>query len=222
MREILASDAPLPTATVTIAVGVPADTVRQRPDVRAAERTLAAETARVGVAEAARYPSFQLSGSIGVEALTESALGDRSGSFYSIVAGVTAPIFNAGRLSAEADSQDAVREQAAATYRTTVLNALQEVEGALAGIVRSREHFDALSRATDAAREAADLARQRYEAGVIDFQSVLDTQRTVRSLEDSLATTESDGVLSVVQLYKALGGGWSPVAEEEANGEDAR
>ena len=215
----LAATRALPAVPEQIAVGIPADTLRQRPDVRAAERTLAAETARVGVAEAARYPSFNLSGSIGLEALTFSALGD-NGAATSLLAGISSPVFNAGRLRAQVDIQDAVREQALVAYEQTVLRALQEVENALVALARSREREQALVRAVEAARNAALMAEQRYSAGLIDFQPVLDTQRSVLSVEDNLATTRADGVLALVRLYKALGGGWSPQSEIRPVGKD--
>ena len=204
-----------------IAVGIPADTLRQRPDVRAAERRLAAETARVGVAEAARYPSFKLSGSIGLEALTLGALGNSGAAASSLLAGITGPIFDAGRLRAQVEIQDAVREQALVAYEQTVLTALQDVENALVALARNRERVEALANAVESARNAALLARQRYSAGLIDFQSVLDTERTVLVLEDSLASSRADGVLALIRLYKALGGGWSPQAEVRPTSKDA-
>ena len=216
----LASGGDLPPLPVHVAVGIPADTLRQRPDVRAAERTLAGETARLGVAEAARFPSFTLSGSIGLEALTLGGLRD-SGAVSSLLAGVTAPIFDAGRLRAQVDIQDAVREQALVSYERAVLAALQEVENALVALARSRERSEALANAVNAARSAAALARQRYSAGLIDFQSVLDTERSVLALEDSLASSRADGVLALIRLYKALGGGWSPARITPTTGEDA-
>lgn len=206
----LAATGELPTVPERIAVGIPADTLRQRPDVRAAERRLAAETARVGVAEAARYPAFDLSGSIGLEALTLGGLGNSGAATSSLLAGITGPIFNAGRLRAQVEIQDAVREQAQVTYEQTVLTALQEVENALVALARNRERVEALAIAAESAGNAAQLARQRYSAGLIDFQSVLDTERNVLSAEDSLASSRADGVLALIRLYKALGGGWSP------------
>lgn len=208
----LAGGGGLPQAPASIAVGIPADTLRQRPDVRAAERTLAAETARLGVAEAARYPAVQLSGSIGVEALTFGGLGDGGAGAYSLLAGLTAPIFNAGRLRAQVDGQDAVRERAQAAYEASVLAALEEVENALAALLHTREREQALANGLDAARSAAELAHGRYSAGLIDFQSVLDTDRSVLALQDSLASTRADGLFALIRLYKALGGGWSPAA----------
>ena len=216
----LAEGGGLPTEPAQVAVGIPADTLRQRADVRAAERKLAAATARVGVAEAARYPSFKLSGSIGIEALTLAASGNAVGALYSLLGGVTAPIFNAGRLRSQVEVQDAVREQAQLTYEQTVLTTLQEVEDALVALVNNRQRSEALAHALEAARSAALIARQRYSAGVIDFQPVLDTERSVLSLEDSLASSRADGVLALIQLYKALGGGWSPQAESRPAGKD--
>jgi len=216
----LAAAGDLPAVPAQIAVGIPADTLRQRPDVRAAERTLAAETARVGVAEAARYPAFNLSGSIGLEALTLGALGNSGAATSSLFAGITGPIFDAGRLRAQVEIQDAVREQAQIAYEQAVLTALQEVENALMSLARNRERVEALSIAAASARNAAQLARQRYSAGLIDFQSVLDTERSVLSSEDSFARARADGVLALIRLYKALGGGWSHETDTRPIGKD--
>ena len=219
LHERLVPDGALPSMPAQIAVGIPAETLRQRPDVRAAERTLAAETARVGVAEAARYPSFQLSGSIGLEALTLGGLGNRGAATSSLLAGITAPIFDAGRLRAQAELQDAVRERAQVAYEQAMLTALQDVENALVSLARSRDRTEALSIATTSARSAAEFARQRYGAGLTDFQSVLDSERSVLTLEDNFISARADGVRALIRLYKALGGGWSP-ADEAAPGKD--
>jgi len=205
----------LPSVPAEITIGIPADTLRQRPDVRIAERTLAAETARLSVSEAGRYPSFNLSGSIGVEALQFSALGNTGAAASSLLAGITAPIFSAGRLRAQADIQDAVREQAQIAYEQSVLTALQDVENSLVALTRSEERINALGNAAQSARMAAELARQRYSAGLIDFQSVLSTERTLLSNEDSLAIARADKVQALISLYKALGGGWSHKVTED-------
>ena len=218
----LAGGGPLPAVPAQIAVGIPADTLRQRPDVRAAERKLAAETARVGVAEAVRYPSFKLSSSLTLDALVQGTTGNTVGLFYSLLGGITAPIFQAGKLRNLVKAQDAVREQAQMAYEQAVLTALQDVENALWSLVRNRERAEALTRAAEAARNATVLARQRYGAGVIDFQSVLDTERTVLSVEDSLASSRADGVYALIKLYKALGGGWSPKGAPRPAGKDSR
>jgi NodT family efflux transporter outer membrane factor (OMF) lipoprotein len=210
LQSRLAEGNGLPTIPGEIAVGIPADIVRQRPDIRKAERLLAAETARVGVAEAARYPSLKLNGSIGIEALTVGTLGDSGAVTSSVLAGITAPIFDAGRLRNKVEIQDAVREQALVAYEKSLLSALQEVENALVAIARNRERVNALESAAQSARNARQLAQQRYQAGLIDFQSVLDTERILFSVEDTLASSRADGVLALIRLYKALGGGWSP------------
>jgi NodT family efflux transporter outer membrane factor (OMF) lipoprotein len=217
----LAAPRELPALPDQIAVGIPADTLRQRPDVRAAERRLAAETARVGVAEAARYPSFNLSGSIGLEALTFGALGSSDAVASSLFAGIAGPLFDAGRLRAQVEIQDAVREQARVAYEQTVLVALRDVENALVALVRNRERVEALANAVESVRNAAQLARQRYSAGLIDFQSVLDSERSVLLLEESLASARATGVQALIRLYKALGGGWSPQAEARSVNKDA-
>ena len=205
----LADESPLPNMPKDIAVAIPADVLRQRPDIRAAERQLAAETARLGVAEAARYPSFKLSGSIGLEALSADALANRDAAVSSLLAGITAPIFDAGRLRSQVEIQDAVLAQTEITYQQAVLTALEDVENALLALSANSERKEALTNAADAARKAAQMARQQYSAGLIDFQSLLDTERSVLTIEDSLASTSSENLLALIRLYKALGGGWS-------------
>ncbi|MBU5613648.1 efflux transporter outer membrane subunit [Geomonas azotofigens] len=208
LHQRLSAVKELPSLPEQVAVGIPAETLRQRPDLRAAERKLAAETARVGVAQAARYPSFTLSGSIGLEALTVGGLAGASAARSSLLGGVTAPIFDAGKLASQVEIQDAVRQKAEIAYRQSLLTALQEVENALVSLSKSQQRGEALQSAAASARNAAVLARQRYSAGLIDFQSVVDTERNVLSVEDGLAATRGDTALALVTLYKALGGGW--------------
>jgi NodT family efflux transporter outer membrane factor (OMF) lipoprotein len=218
LRSRLGSPGELPKAPASVAIGIPADTLRQRPDVRAAERRLAAETARVGVAEAARYPAFSLAGSIGLEALTVGALGNSGADAYSLLGAIAAPIFDAGRLRAQVEVQDALREQALVSYEQTVLGALEEVENALVAVANSRKREEAWASAADAARNSALLARDRYSAGLTDFQSVLDTERSVLVSEEGLANSRADGVSALIRLYKALGGGWSPPNNQTRRG----
>ncbi len=217
-RQLIAP-APVPAVPERVAVGIPADTLRQRPDVQASERKLAAETARVGQVMAARYPGFTLSGSIGLEALTLGALGTSSAVTRSVLANVAGVIFDGGRLRSQVEIQNAVQEQALIEYEATVLTALEEVENALVSLNENRQRKTALRDATEAARNAAMLARLRYIGGLIDFQTVLDTERTVLTAEDSLATASAEGASALIRLYKALGGGWAPesVVDAEAN-----
>ncbi|MGE0875089.1 MAG: efflux transporter outer membrane subunit [Burkholderiales bacterium] len=208
LAQRLAASAPIPAPPARVAVGIPADTLRQRPDVRAAERTLAAETARIGVAEAARYPGFTLSGSIGLEALGVSALGASGATAASIAAGIAAVVFDGGRLRAQVDAQSAVAERALVGYEAAILAALQDVEDALVSLDNSVRRAEALGSAVASARNAAQLARLRYDSGIIDFFTLLDTQRTLLAIEDSLAATQAERASALIRLYKALGGGW--------------
>jgi len=206
----LGSAEAVPVLGHAVAVGIPADTLRQRPDVRGAERKLAAQTARLGEAEAARYPSFKLSGSIGLDALTLSGLGSGDAGTRSLLGSIAAPIFDAGRISANIGIQDAKLEQARLNYRMTVLNALEEVENALANVANTSERRMRLEQATNSARNTLQIAQQRYSSGLTDFLSVLDSQRTLLKLEDELASSAGALATAQIQLYKALGGGWSP------------
>jgi len=209
LHDRLAASRPLPVAPDGVAVGIPADTLRQRPDVRAAERTLAAETARLGQQQAALWPSLSLSGSLGWQAFSAAALGG-SGSFTRSLAGsLAANLFDGGRIRRRIAAQDAVQEQALVTYEQTVLTALEDVENGLVAYASARDKRDTRQRAATSARQAATLSRQLYQAGLADFQKVLDTERTQLTAEDSLATAEADVLTAVIQLYKALGGGWN-------------
>lgn len=203
---------PLPVAPSRVAVGIPADVLRQRPDVRAAERRLAAETARIGQTAAQRYPDLTLSGSIGLEALTFGALGAGGAVAHSIVAGVSGILFDGGRVARQVEIQEAVRDQAAVAYEKAILTALQDVESALAAVQYTQARRRILDEAVVAARNAATYAAQRYRSGIVDFQAVLDTQRSLLSVEDARTSSHADETAAVVRLYKALGGGWPPEA----------
>lgn len=215
LREKLAVPAAMPKVPEKVMIGIPADTLRQRPDVHAAECTLAAETARIGVRTAALYPSLVLSGSIGLEALSLGALGGDAAT-SSLAANLLATIFDGGRLRQQVEIQTAVQEQTLVNYEATVLTALEDVENALVALGNGRKRKEALASAAEAARNATLLARQRYASGLIDYQTVLDTERSVLGIEDSLATAEAEQVSALVRLYKALGGGWSVASQSPA------
>jgi len=200
----------LPRQPARVAVSIPAEALRQRPDITAAERRLAAATARVGQAEAARYPAFSLSGSIGLQALGLSTFTGGGQVARSLAASVSGPVFDAGRLRAQVQVQDALREQQLAAYRKAVLAALEDVQNALVALSDTRLREQALLDAADAARNAALYARHRYASGLIDFQTVLSTERSLLTIEDNLASAEAARFTALIQLYKALGGGWSP------------
>jgi len=203
-------------ASLEVAVGVPAEVLRRRPDVRQAERKLAAETARVGVATAELYPKFSLLGSIGLEALSLSNVVSAASRTYSLGPSVTWRLFDAGAVRKNIEAQSAVQEQALVKYEATVLNALQEVENALVAYAEEQNRRQSLREATEAARRAVSLAQAQYRAGMIDFRSVLDAQRSLLSFQDELAKSEGNVTSNLVRLYKALGGGWTPLAAGEA------
>lgn len=209
LDERLAGVADIPAIPDRVVLGIPADTLRQRPDVRAAERSLAAETARIGVAEAKRHPGFTLDGSLGLEALTLGGLTGGNALAGSLLARVTGTLLDGGRLAQQVEIQNAVQAHALASYRATALTALEEVENALVSLSRGRQRQASLRKAEAAAASAAELARQQYQAGLVDFQNVLSSQRTLLDTRDSLKSSQADTAGALVQLYKALGGGWA-------------
>jgi outer membrane protein, multidrug efflux system len=218
--EELDAVAAVPTPPDGIAIGIPAESLRQRPDVRAAEQRLVAETARLAQSRAARFPSFSLRGSLGTDVVSAALTGGTSVA-ASLVASVSQTIFDGGRIRQQIAIQGAVQEQAAISYESTVLTAFEEVENALASLEQNRLRLASLATAAEASRNAALLARHQYAAGLSDFQTVLDTQRTLLAAEDSLATTQVSRATALVQLYKALGGGWSPAGADAATAGDS-
>lgn len=209
LQARLANAAPVPQAPADLALALPADTLRQRPDVRTAEHRVSAALARVSQADAARYPSFRLSGSLGLNALTLGALTQGASVASSLLASVSVPLFDGGAARAQVRSQEAALEQARLGYQSAVLTALKDVEDALVSLQGHRERLARLQAASAAAANAELLARQRYESGLIDFRTVLDTQRTLLSTQDSVASTQASLSADMVRLYKALGGGWT-------------
>jgi NodT family efflux transporter outer membrane factor (OMF) lipoprotein len=209
----LAAIAPLPQADETIALSLPADTLRQRADVRAAEERVSAAVAELAQVDAARKPSFNLGGSLGLSAVTLGSLTSGGSLVASLLGNVSMPLFDGGAASARVAAQRAGVTQAQLAHRAAVLAALQDVEDALAALANNTERQAHLQQAAEAAANAALLARQRYQSGLIDFQTVLDTQRSQLGAEDSLAIARADQGADIVRLYKALGGGWVPAAE---------
>ena len=199
----------IPNPARSLAVGIPADTLRQRPDVRVAGYQLLAAAASTRAAAAERYPSLNLSGSLGLTSLRTGKLFNPEIAAAGFAAGITSPIFDAGRIRSNIEAQSAAEVQAYQTYRATVLTALSEVEDSLIACRRTGERLAILEKATVSAREAALLAQQRYEAGITDILTVLDSQRTLLGLEDSLFNVRASRTIAYIQLYKALGGGWS-------------
>ena len=198
--------AAIPEPPADIAAGIPADTLRQRPDVRSAERSLAAATARVGVAQAQLYPSLGISGNIGTSALT-------AGGLFDIITGqlfaqLGQTIFDGGARRSQVRAQEAAVDGAFAAYRQSVLGGLEDVENALQAATAADRRTAQLAIAEEAARNSAILARVQYQSGLTDFQTLLTTEQSLLSASNSLAGSRADRALAMVQLYNALGGGW--------------
>jgi len=214
IHQLLKEPAPIPAPPVTVAVGVPADTLRQRPDLRRAERQLAAATARIGLATADLYPKFQLSGSIGVNSVDSADILAPASRSYHFGPSFSWPLFEGGRIRRNIEVQSTLQEQALLEYRRVLLSALEEVENALKAYIEERRRHQALSEAAEAAAAAAGLARDKYQAGLQDFSTVLDAQRSQLSFQDQLAQSQGAVSTNLVRLYKALGGGWQTLAAE--------
>ncbi|MEM9372498.1 MAG: efflux transporter outer membrane subunit [Planctomycetota bacterium] len=199
----LQTPAPLPVPPPEVVLGVPAELLRQRPDIRAAERRLAAQTARVGIATTALYPQFSLGGSIG-SSFSSTPLS------FSLGPSVRWTLFDGGAVRSQISVEDAVLEQALLAYEQTVLRAIEEVETSMTTFIEQRIRLDAVNRSADSAREAFRLARGVYREGLIDFQDLLSVQMELLSAESQVAEASGLASQNLVSLYKALGGGWDP------------
>jgi len=204
--RLLRSIAHLPTPPQVIGVGLPADLLERRPDVISAQRSLEAEVIRIGVAQADLYPALRLSGALNTSSNTVGRVFDTS--VGSLFAGVTAPIFQAGQIRARIEQQKGSADVALANYRGTILTALQDVENALVATRSARQREAAFTEAEEAALASLGLAEIRYRSGAIDFQTLLDAQRNLLSVQDSRVSASSSRSTEAVQLFKALGGGW--------------
>jgi NodT family efflux transporter outer membrane factor (OMF) lipoprotein len=201
---------PPPVMRTGTTLDPPAELLRRRPDIRAAERRVAAANADIGVAVANEYPSLNLTGTIGLNASRISQLGDISARTWWFGPSLSVPLFNAGKLAAQADVKRAQWDEAVITYRSTVLDALQEVENAITSYGNERGHNHALAQSVAADRDALTLSRDLYSKGLTSFLNVLDADRSLYDAQDQLA--QSDAALStdLISLFKALGGGWTP------------
>jgi outer membrane protein, multidrug efflux system len=209
-HDKLRAEKTIPVPPAKIAVGVPADMLRQRPDIRRAERQLAAQTARIGVATADLYPSLSLIGTLGLTSISAGDLLTGSSGFYTFGPSLRWNILDGGRIRNQIKVEDARTEQALLAYEQAVLNALKEAENAMTAFVEQRFEFEALQRSADAARRALKLSTRLYKDGLLDFQNVLDSQRSLFVIENDVAVSKGQAALNLVNLYKALGGGWNP------------
>jgi outer membrane protein, multidrug efflux system len=200
----------IPAPAPTIPVGLPSDLLRRRPDIRRAERELAAATARIGVATAALFPKFYLTGAAGLQSIEAEDFFDGGSRFWSLGPSLRWPIFTAGRLRQNIQVENARQEQAVIQYEQTVLTSLEEVENALVAFGKEQERHRELTRAEQSSRRAVTLANDQFRSGLVDFLSVLEAERTQFAAQEQLVRSEQALSQNAVRLYQALGGGWTP------------
>jgi len=210
-KPLLAAPAPIPRGPDALTLGIPADVLRQRPDVRASERTLAAAVAQIGVNQAQLYPALSLSGSLDTRSLSVGTLLDTiTGNVF---AGLTQAIFNGGRLNAQVRSSRAAADAAFAAYKQTVLLAIEDVENASVALETARRREEQFAIAFEAANNSAILARSQYRAGLTDFNTLNTQEAALVSARNGVVQARSDKATALVALYVALGGGWDAAAD---------
>ena len=215
LLEELETEAPIPVTPPEVPVGLPSDLLRRRPDIRRAEATLHAETARLGVAIADLYPRFVLNGGVGLSGDNIGALTNRNYYNWSIGPSISWPLFQGGRIRANIAIQSEAQRQAFIQYHAVILTALQEVENALVALVAEQQHRRSLVTAVEAERKAVDLSQRLYTQGEIEFVTLLVAQRALYSSEDALVQSDRSVAQNLVALYKALGGGWEGAGEAQ-------
>lgn len=213
LADELRTTGPIPVAPPELPYALPSDLLRQRPDVRRAERQIAAATALVGVASADLYPRFSLIGAAGLESLAASDFFNSSSKLWSIGPSITWPIFRGGQIVATIEVRDAQQQQALISYRQAILNAFEEVENAIVAYTRELDRRKTLADAVGANQRATALARSLYLSGLSDFLNVLDAQRNLFQTQSVLAQSDTAVSADLVALYKALGGGWETAGD---------
>jgi NodT family efflux transporter outer membrane factor (OMF) lipoprotein len=206
---------PMPHTPMWVAAGIPADLLRRRPDVRSAERQVAAQSAQIGVAEAALYPTISVNGLIGWDAADLTKLFETRSFIGAILPGFSWNILNYGRILNNVRGQEARTQELIANYQSTVLRAAREVQIALRGFVRSREQADDLAKSVAAARAATELGTQQYRTGTIDFNRVYNLETAQVQQQENLAVAAGNIALNLVNAYRAMGGGWELRLEED-------
>jgi multidrug efflux system outer membrane protein len=208
LEEQLTAVGSIPASKPMVPVGLPSELLTRRPDVRAAERNLAAATANIGVATADLFPRFSLTGSLGQESINSGTLTGGESRFWSLASGFSWPILDSGRIRANIKLQNARQQEAMNIYTKSILTALEDVENALVAYGNEQERLRLLEAGTAANRKSVELATQRYQKGLVDFLNVLDAQRQLYQSEDALAVSRGRLALSLIALYESLGGGW--------------
>jgi NodT family efflux transporter outer membrane factor (OMF) lipoprotein len=208
LTDLLGGPPKIPTAANNVAIGIPAELLRRRPDVRRAERLVAAQSARIGVATSDLYPRFFITGSIGVTAFEFDELFTSESFNGSIGPGFSWNILNYGRLLNNIRANRAVFDQLVVQYQQTVLEANRETEDAVVGFFREQERMAALARSADAAKQSVDLVLVQYKEGSVDFNRVFNLQELLVRQQQALAESQGTIAANLIAIYKSLGGGW--------------
>ena len=212
----LAERKSIPAPPQTIPLGLASDLLRRRPDIRRAERGIAAASARVGVATSDLFPKFSLTGSFGLQSEEADTFFNMNSRYWSIAPSVRWNVFDAKRIRNRINAATAREEAAVSEYEKTVISALEDVENSLTEFVQEQARWRALSAAATASARALELATDRYKSGIGDFLDVLETQRALYDLQDQIVQSELGLSRSLISLYKALGGGWeAPAAAKQ-------
>jgi len=205
----LSSDEPIPKLPPEVLVGLPSELLRRRPDIRRAERQLAAATAEVGAATADLFPKFSLTGIFNLQSVSASDWFTGRSRFWSVGPTIRWPLFDAGRIRANIEVRNAQQEQALRQYEKAILTGLEDVEKSLVSYVKEQARNRSLVDAVAANRRAVQLVNELYTRGLVDFLNVLITQRALYNTESDLAQSNALMASNLVALYKALGGGWN-------------
>lgn len=214
LKPLLATTRPIPAGPRVVGAGFPADVLRQRPDVRSAERNLASATAQIGVAKAALLPALTITGSVSTRADAIGGVLDTvTGGLF---AGLTQALFNGGRLTSQVRSNEAAADAALAAYKASVLTALEDVENAIVALDAAQRREREFAIQLDAANNAAILSRTQYRSGLSDFLTLSQQETSLLTARNGVAQARADQATALIQLYGALGGGWDASAAPEA------
>jgi multidrug efflux system outer membrane protein len=214
LKTLLEKPEPIPNAPPIGPLGVPSDLLTRRPDVRRAEQLLAATSARIGVATAELFPKFNITAALGLASASTGKLFQDASRQWSLLPGLTLPIFSGGKITADIESKKAFFDEALLRYQDTVNKALEEVENALVALSSGEKHREALHKAVESNQLAVELAETRYKAGLTAFLDVLTAQRSLYTVQVSLSQSQAALTTSYIALYKALGGGWQVFKEK--------
>jgi NodT family efflux transporter outer membrane factor (OMF) lipoprotein len=208
MNYLLGEQGAIPTAPAEISLGMPQDLIRQRPDIRSAERQLAAQSEQIGIAETDLYPAFAIGGSIGTNATDHGDLFNNDSKTWNLFGAFQWNILNYGRLKSNVRFQDALFQQLLVDYQDTVIQAQGDVENAIVAYLKSHEQLASYQVAADASMRSVDVSTAQYRNGLVDFNTVISTLNADAQQQDLLASTQGSVATNLVQVYLALGGGW--------------